>query len=105
MLVDLNLNGKQVIIVGGGTEGLRKLRGLEDQSCEIILITNRLNKIIKGLQDKGRLSLRKEHVKDAGFLKDYENPFLVLACTNNKHLNREIVREARLNGGVVIRGR
>jgi precorrin-2 dehydrogenase/sirohydrochlorin ferrochelatase len=100
LLVDLNLNGKQVIIVGGGTEGLRKLRGLEYQSCEIILITNRLNKIIKGLQDKGRLSLRKEHVKDAGFLKDYENPFLVLACTNNKHLNREIAREASLMGAL-----
>jgi precorrin-2 dehydrogenase len=100
LLVDLNLNGKQVIIIGGGTEGLRKLRGLEDQNCEIILITNRLNKIIKALQDKGKLSLRKEHVKDASFLKDYENPFLVLACTNNKHLNRAIAREASLMGAL-----
>ena len=100
MLVDLNLNGKQVIIIGGGTEGLRKLRGLQDQNCEIILITNRLNKMIKGLQDKGKLSLRKEHVKDTSFLKDYENPFLVLACTNNKHLNRVIVKEASLMGAL-----
>ena len=102
MLVDLNLSEKQVIIIGGGTEGLRKLRGLQDQNCEIILITNRLNKMIKGLQDEGKLSLRKEHVKDISFLKDYENPFLVLACTNNKRLNRVIVKEARLNGGIVI---
>jgi precorrin-2 dehydrogenase len=96
----LNLNGKQVIIIGGGTEGLRKLRGLQDQNCEIILITNRLNKMIKGLQDKGKLSLRKEYVKDASFLKDYENPFLVLACTNNKHLNRIIAKEASLIGAL-----
>jgi precorrin-2 dehydrogenase / sirohydrochlorin ferrochelatase len=100
LLVDLNLNGKQVIIIGGGTEGLRKLRGLEDQNCEIILITNRLNKIIKGLRDKGKLLLRKEHVKDTSFLKDFENPFLILACTNNKHLNRAIAKEASLRGAL-----
>jgi precorrin-2 dehydrogenase / sirohydrochlorin ferrochelatase len=100
LLVDLNLNGKQVIIIGGGTEGLRKLRGLEDQNCEIILITNRLNKIIRGLQDKGKISLRKEHVKDTSFLKDYENPFLILACTNNKHLNRAIAKEASRMGAL-----
>jgi precorrin-2 dehydrogenase/sirohydrochlorin ferrochelatase len=100
LLVDLNLSGKQVIIIGGGTEGLRKLRGLEDQNCEIILITNRLNKTIKGLQNKGKLFLRKEHVKDTNFLKDYKKPFLVLACTNNKHLNRVIAREASLTGAL-----
>ena len=100
MLVDLNLGGKQVIIIGGGTEGLRKLKGLENQNCQIILITNRLNRTIKHLQNEGKLSLRKEHVKDTTFLKDYEKPFLVLACTNNKHLNRVIVREARLTGAL-----
>jgi len=56
--------------------------------------------MIKGLQDKGKLSLRKEYVKDASFLKDYENPFLVLACTNNKHLNRIIAKEASLIGAL-----
>ncbi|HET6641174.1 MAG TPA: bifunctional precorrin-2 dehydrogenase/sirohydrochlorin ferrochelatase [Nitrososphaeraceae archaeon] len=96
----MNLNGKQVIIIGGGTEGLRKLRGLQDQNCEIVLITNRLNKMIKGLLDMGKLSIRKEHVKDSSFLRDYENPFLVLACTNNKHLNRVIAKEASLKGAL-----
>ncbi|HZD34520.1 MAG TPA: NAD(P)-dependent oxidoreductase [Nitrososphaeraceae archaeon] len=100
MLVDLNLSGKQVIIIGGGTEGIRKLRGLEDQNCEIILITNRLNKTIRDLQNEGKLFLRKEHVKDTSFLKDYKKPFLVLACTNNKHLNRAIAREAGLTGAL-----
>lgn len=100
MLADLNLNGKQVIIIGGGTEGLRKLRGLEDQNCEIILITNRLNKVIKRLQDSGKLSLRKEYVRDTSFLVDYKNPFLVLACTNNKLLNRAIAKEASLRGAL-----
>jgi precorrin-2 dehydrogenase / sirohydrochlorin ferrochelatase len=100
LLVDLNLNGKQVIIIGGGTEGLRKLRGLEDQNCEIILITSRLNKVIKRLQDGGKLSLRKEYVRDTSFLVDYKNPFLVLACTNNKLLNRAIAREASLKGAL-----
>ena len=34
------------------------------------------------------------------FLKDYENPFLILACTNNKHLNRAIAKEASTMGAL-----
>ena len=79
---------------------MRKLKGLEDQNCEIVLITNRLNKVIRSLRDKGKLSLRKEHVEDATFLKDYKNPFMVLACTNNKSLNRVIAKEATLMGAL-----
>lgn len=100
MLVDLNLNRKQVIVIGGGTEGVRKLRGLEDQNCEIILITNRLNKIIRSLQGEGRVYVRKEHVKNTSFLDDYDHPFLILACTNDRLLNRAIARKARLMGAL-----
>ncbi|HET6730916.1 MAG TPA: bifunctional precorrin-2 dehydrogenase/sirohydrochlorin ferrochelatase [Nitrososphaeraceae archaeon] len=98
MLVDLNLNGKQVIIIGGGTEGLRKLRGLEAQNCEIILITNRLNRIIRTLRDEGKIHVRKEHVRDTTFLEEYDHPFLIMACTNDKALNRTIAQKARLRG-------
>jgi precorrin-2 dehydrogenase/sirohydrochlorin ferrochelatase len=98
LLVDLNLNGKQVIIVGGGTEGLRKLRGLEGQNCEIILITNRLNRIIRTLLDEGKIRVRKEHVRDTNFLEEYDHPFLIMACTNDKTLNRTIAQKARLRG-------
>lgn len=100
MLVDLNLKGKKVIIIGGGTEGVRKLRGLEYQNCEIIVITNRPNKLIKRLHNEGRISLRKERVKDTSFLDEYKHPFLVLACTNDKLLNCAIAEESRSRGAL-----
>ena len=39
-------------------------------------------------------------LKTLAFLKDYENPFLILACTNNKHLNRAIAKEASRMGAL-----
>ena len=59
LIVDLNLTNKKAIVIGGGTEGLRKVHGLLDQGCEITMITNRLNKDIKKLSDDGKLRLIK----------------------------------------------
>ncbi|HEX2067866.1 MAG TPA: NAD(P)-dependent oxidoreductase [Nitrososphaeraceae archaeon] len=38
MIVDLNLDNKYVIVIGGGTEGVRKVRGLLGQNCKIMVI-------------------------------------------------------------------
>ncbi|TLX85109.1 MAG: NAD(P)-dependent oxidoreductase [Thaumarchaeota archaeon] len=43
MIVDLNVSYKKAVVIGGGTEGLRKVHGLLDQKCDITVITNRLN--------------------------------------------------------------
>ena len=51
MIVDLNVYNKKAIVVGGGTEGLRKINGLMDQDCDITVITSRLNNQLTKLMD------------------------------------------------------
>ncbi|MGI0035833.1 MAG: NAD(P)-dependent oxidoreductase, partial [Nitrososphaera sp.] len=34
MIVDLNLKGKHAVVIGGGTEGVRKVKGLLGQGCK-----------------------------------------------------------------------
>ena len=101
MIVDLNLKGKNVIIIGGGTEGIRKVRGVLGQNCKITVISNRLNNYLNELADQGQLEVVKINIKDASILDKYKDPFLVLAATNNKTLNRKLVDKGRSMGAFV----
>lgn len=101
MIVDLNVTNKKAIVIGGGTEGLRKVHGLIDQGCEITLITNRLNKHIKKLSDDGKLRLIKRRINNASILNEFSDIFLILAATDNKELNRKLVERGRSIGSFV----
>jgi precorrin-2 dehydrogenase/sirohydrochlorin ferrochelatase len=101
LIVDLNLDGKCVIVVGGGTEGVRKVRGLLGQNCKIIVISNRINRHLLNLSKGGKIQVVKAKLKDADILSNYKNPFLILAATNDKLLNRKLVDKGRLMGSFV----
>jgi len=88
-------------VIGGGTEGLRKVHGLIDQGCEITLITNRLNKYIKKLSDDRKLILIKRRINNASILNEFSDIFLILAATDNKELNRKLVEKGRSIGSFV----
>ena len=101
MIVDLNLKGKHVIVVGGGTEGVRKVNALLGQGCRITVISNRFNKYLNSQAESGKIETVKASLKDAGILDRYPNPFLVLASTDNRELNRSLCRKGREKGAFV----
>jgi precorrin-2 dehydrogenase/sirohydrochlorin ferrochelatase len=95
LIVDLNLNGKHVLVLGGGNEGCRKIRGLLDQNCKITVLCDRLNHYLTQLKEQGQIEIVKTKIKDATVLDNYSDLFLMLAATNNKVLNRMLVEKAR----------
>ena len=95
MIVDLNLAGKHVIVIGGGVEGSRKVRGLLGQNCKITVITERLNSYLEELSNEKKIEIIKMKIKSANVLDNYHNIFLILAATDNKELNRQIVEKGR----------
>jgi precorrin-2 dehydrogenase/sirohydrochlorin ferrochelatase len=95
LIVDLNLNSKHVLVLGGGNEGARKVHGLLDQNCKITVICSRLNRYLSQLREQGRIEVVQTRIKDANVLDNYNNLFLVLAATNDKLLNRMLVERAR----------
>lgn len=101
MIVDLNLKDKHVIVIGGGTEGERKVKALLGQGCRITVISNRVNRFLAGLQKEGKIEFVKARLRDASILDSYEKPFLVLASTDDKELNRQLVRKGRSKGAFV----
>lgn len=94
MIVDLNLRGDLVIIVGGGNEGLKKVNSLLTQECKILLISDSTNRQIQNYVKQKKISFKKMRLVNTNFLKKYK-PFMVLATTDDKALNRKIVEQAK----------
>ena len=101
MIVDLNVNNKKVVVIGGGTEGLRKVHGLLDQGCEITVITSRLNKELRRMSHDRKIKLIKSRIKDAAVLEKFNDIFLILAATDDRQLNRKLVEKGRTMGAFV----
>ena len=82
----LELEGKAVLVVGGGRVAQRKVLTLMEYGAKISIISNKLTDKLKSLVDgAGILKLggefRESHLKGA---------FLVVAATNDKRLNHRI---------------
>ncbi len=101
MIVDLNLKGKHVIVIGGGTEGVRKVNALLGQGCRITVVSNRFNKYLREQEEAGKIETIKARLKDAEILNKYDHPFLVLASTDDKALNRKLCQKGREMGAFV----
>jgi precorrin-2 dehydrogenase / sirohydrochlorin ferrochelatase len=95
LIVDLNLAGKNVIVIGGGVEGVRKVKGLLGQNCKITVISERLNSYLEELSQQRKIEVVKMKIKSPNILDHYNNIFLVLAATDNKELNRKIIEKGR----------
>ena len=94
MIVDLHLKGNLVIVVGSGNEGMKKVVSLLTQDCGILVISNNSNAQIEKYEKQGKIKFKKIKLKDERFLSKYK-PYLVMATTNDKDLNRKIVQKAR----------
>lgn len=92
--MDLNLKGNLVIVVGGGSEGYKKVNSLLTQNCEILVISDKVNSQLTNYIKEKKIQFKKIKLKNSDFILKYK-PFLVMACTNNKVLNRKIVQKAK----------
>jgi precorrin-2 dehydrogenase / sirohydrochlorin ferrochelatase len=101
LIVDLNLRGKHVVVIGGGTEGFRKVNALLGQGCRITVISSRFNKYLNDQAKAGKIETIKTRIKDASILEGHNNLFLVLASTDDRKLNRKLCQKGREKGAFV----
>lgn len=94
MIVDLHLNGELVIIVGGGAESLKKINSLLTQDCKILILSDKTNAQIKNYVLKKKIKFKKVKLENTNFLSDY-TPYLVMATTDDRDLNKKIVNRAK----------
>jgi len=94
LIIDLHLKGSLVIVVGSGNEGIKKINSLLTQGCKILVISDKTNSQIERYVKQGKIQFKKTKLKDSSFLSKYK-PYLVMATTSDKTLNKKIVEKSR----------
>ena len=103
MLLDLKLDGKTVIVVGGGSEAYRKTQSFVDSGAKIWVISKEFSSGIQKLGADKKAALLKTEIGDAKSFVDSLNPKpdMLLAITNDAKLNFELVKAAKSAGCMV----
>jgi len=84
--IQLNLKGKQVIIIGGGKIAERKLTGLLDTGAQITIVSPEItDRIREYCQSRKVIWKQKSFSRD-----DLEKKFLIIAATNDPETNNAV---------------
>ena len=86
--VSIDLNNKNVLVIGAGKIALRKVETLLNYNCNITVITKEiLEEKFLELEKDNKIKIFKNQEFEEKFL---ENIFLVITATDNEILNKEI---------------
>ena len=85
----MNLEGKQIIVVGGGRVALRKINGLRESGAHITVISPKLENELKKLAENGNISWIEEEF-DESLLDFCPEAVLVFGTTDQREVNLRI---------------
>ena len=92
--VQLNMENRRCVVVGGGNVALRKTKSLLEAGAVVTVIAPAILPEIIALQRKfPALTLYRRDYETG----DLAKAFLVIAATNNRRVNEAVVREADCN--------
>ena len=94
MIVDLNLHGKTIIVIGGGNEAQKRINSLLKRDCEILVISDSVNSHINKLVKAKKIKLKKQKIHDTKFISKFK-PNIIITTTNDKNLNQKIINSAK----------
>ena len=86
--VSIDLNNKNILVIGAGKIALRKVETLMSYNCNILVITKDiLEEKFLELEKENKIKILKNQEFEEKFL---ENIFLVVVATDNEVLNKNI---------------
>jgi precorrin-2 dehydrogenase/sirohydrochlorin ferrochelatase len=86
----LDLRGRRCVVVGGGSVGVEKARGLLDCGAEVTVVAPRASAALHELQIVWRPRRYRE--------RDLAGAFLVVAATTDERVNRRVHADAQARG-------
>ena len=84
--VNLILEHKKCLVIGGGKVATRKIRGLLETPAEIHVISPKASKAIQDLASKGDINFIAKDFQE----KDLKGMYLVFIASNDRKLNKQI---------------
>ena len=86
--VSIDLNNKNILVIGAGKIALRKIDTLLNYNCNITVISKEIiEKKFEELEKSNKIKILKNQEFEEKFL---ENIFLVVVATDNEILNKKI---------------
>lgn len=102
MLIDLKLDGKTVMVIGGGKEANRKVQSFLGCGAKIWVISKEFSGGIQNLAEEKQVALLKTEIQNVqAFVASLNpKPNVLLAVTDNPRLNAELVEAAKKVGSL-----
>ena len=97
MIVNLNLQDKKIIIIGGGNEAQKRINSLLKQDCNITVIADSINPQISKLTKTKKIKVIKQKVTDTKFISKLK-PNMIITTTNDRKINQKIISAAKKKG-------
>jgi len=94
VIIHLNLQGRLIIVVGGGDEALKRINSLLKENCQILVISNAANNQIKALVKNKKIKFKKQKIQNITSLLAYK-PYMIITTTDDKKLNQKIIDESK----------
>lgn len=94
MIINLNLENKKIIVIGGGSEAEKRIKSLLNEKCEIIVISDSINEAISKLVKIKQVKLKKQKIENMKFISELK-PSLIITTTNDKKINQKIINYAK----------
>ncbi len=96
MIVNLNLENKKIIIIGGGSEAQKRINSVLEQGCDVTVISKKTSTQINKLARDKKIKLEKLDITDTKFISKYK-PDIIITTTDDSELNQNIIDDAKRN--------
>ena len=94
MIINLNLEGKKIIIIGGGNEAEKRIKSILNEKCEILIISDSINEQISKWVKIKKIKLKKQKIEKLNFISELK-PDIIITTTNDKKINQKIIKYAK----------
>ena len=94
MIINLNLENKKIIVIGGGSEAEKRIKSLLNEKCEITIISDSINAAISKLVKTKQVKLKKQKIENIKFISELK-PSLIITTTDDKKINQKIINYAK----------
>jgi len=99
VIVDLNLKGRNILVIGAGMEGAKRIKSLSNQDCKIIIVSETVNESLYEIEGKNTpIMIIRRKIEDPNIIDEFSDIFIVFASTNDPFLNKKIIARAKEKG-------